>query len=275
MPACVYTVLIGGYEQLNEQPVALDSSMEFVCFTDDRRLKSGTWQIRHVTPLFETDPVRSQRALKIRAHTLLPDHDTSLYIDNSLILKRPAEEIFERLLTEHAELAAFEHSFRATVADEFEEVIRAGKDARHRCEEQLSHYRSIDPAMLGLVPLKGFFLLRRHQRPAVVEAMETWYAHVLRYSRRDQLSFWFALRRAGVEPVVHRLDSLESPYHRWPVARGRAEGPGDGLWTPPDEELDEARGELQRARLELQATHSTRSWRWTGPARALSRTIRR
>src|SRR5688572_10939275 len=58
--ACVYTTLIGGYEPLNEQPVAASSRVPFVCLTDDPNLASDTWQIRHVTPLFGMDPVRSQ-----------------------------------------------------------------------------------------------------------------------------------------------------------------------------------------------------------------------
>ena len=40
-------------------------------------------------------------------------------------------------------------------------------------------------------------MLRRHHDPTVMIAMETWYAHVLRYSRRDQLSVWVAAPPSG------------------------------------------------------------------------------
>jgi len=62
--SCVYTALIGNYEKLNEQPVARQSGIPFICLTDDPKLSSETWRIVQVSPLFRADPVRSQRLLK-------------------------------------------------------------------------------------------------------------------------------------------------------------------------------------------------------------------
>jgi redox-sensitive bicupin YhaK (pirin superfamily) len=47
---CVYTTLVGGYEELNEQPIAQSSSIPFICLTDDPALTSNTWQIRRYPP---------------------------------------------------------------------------------------------------------------------------------------------------------------------------------------------------------------------------------
>ena len=52
MARCVFTVLNGGYEALNEQPVAARSAIPFICLTDDPGLTSGTWQIRPFKPRF-------------------------------------------------------------------------------------------------------------------------------------------------------------------------------------------------------------------------------
>ncbi len=94
-----------------------------------------------------------------------------------------------------------------------------------------------DSDSLELGPLKRILMLHRHHDPAVVTAMETWFAHVLRYSRRDQLSLWVALRHAALEPHVHELDNFESPYHRWPVAIERDRGRGGVPWMLPEERL--------------------------------------
>lgn len=48
----VYTALLGRYEELNEQPTALNTDIPFICFTDDPNLVSETWQIHLVDPLF-------------------------------------------------------------------------------------------------------------------------------------------------------------------------------------------------------------------------------
>jgi hypothetical protein len=74
---CVYTALIGGYEKLNEQPVAAASRLPFICLTDDPSLKSESWQLRQVTLPFGMDPIRSQRNVKIRPYHFLPEFEAS------------------------------------------------------------------------------------------------------------------------------------------------------------------------------------------------------
>ncbi|RYF28092.1 MAG: hypothetical protein EOO23_07605, partial [Comamonadaceae bacterium] len=80
---CIYTVLIGNYESLNEQPMALSSDIPFICLTDNPSLKSESWTIVQVPTAFPMDPIRSQRILKICPHRVpaLSAFDQSLYID--------------------------------------------------------------------------------------------------------------------------------------------------------------------------------------------------
>lgn len=219
--ACVYTCLIGGYEALNEQPMAAESGLDFICFTDDPALTSTSWQIRAYDPAFPLDPVRSQRMAKLSPHELLPDYDLSLYIDNSVILTAPPEEVIARYLPDGVAAAMPGHSFRASVRDEFIEVLRSGLDDGGRVLEQFNHYVMSDPAALEIVPFWSAIILRRHHDPRVVAAMRLWLAQVLRYSRRDQLSGTLALRRAGLEPARFEVDNLGSWFHRWPVTPGR------------------------------------------------------
>jgi len=144
-------------------------------------------------------------------------------------------------------------------------VAESRLDSVERCEEQLSHYLALDPESLELRPLKGGLLLRRHHEPRVVAAMDLWFAHVLRYSRRDQLSLRHVLRAASLEPRVLDLDNFDSKYHRWPASKGRI---GDrSLWLRPQGELEQAELRLAGAESELAALRASRSWRWTSPAR--------
>jgi hypothetical protein len=219
--ACVYTVLFGQFEDLLEQPVAADSGTDFLCFTDDPELRSDSWQIRLVQRAIPGDPARSSRYPKICAHRFLQDYDVSMYIDNSVLLTRSPEEILDALLPASAGLAAMAHSFRETVRDEFRAVIAAKLDAEWVCEEQLEHYRLAYPDVLDLKPLVGGVLLRRHLRADVIEAMEVWWFNVLRYSRRDQLSFRVALAETSFDLTIWSLDIKDSGYWKWPVSRGR------------------------------------------------------
>ena len=222
--ACVYTCLIGGYETLNEQPMAAASGLDFLCFTDDPALTSASWTLVPYTPAFPLDPVRSQRMAKLSPHELLPGYDVSLYIDNSVILTAPPEEVIARYLPHGTRAAMPGHSFRASVRDEFMEVLRMGLDDGGRVLEQLNHYMMSDPAALDAVPFWSAIMLRRHHEPDVVATMRLWLAQVLRYSRRDQLSGTYALRRTGLEVKRFEVDNLESWFHRWPVTEARDRG---------------------------------------------------
>jgi hypothetical protein len=216
----VYTSLLGGYERLNEQPVAQQSQVPFVCLTDDPDLRSETWQVRQVSPLFPMDPGRSQRDFKLRPHVHLPEFDLSLYIDNAILLSRPPEEIFERYLPASGFCLPM-HSFRESVLDEFLEVAKLGYDDQSRIFEQLNHYWLTCPKVLEERPYAGGILLRDHREPAVRTMLEIWYAHVLRYSRRDQLSINAAFRQAGLTPEVMDVNIYSSWFHSWPHLGGR------------------------------------------------------
>ncbi|MGG7509598.1 glycosyltransferase domain-containing protein [Plantibacter sp. YIM 135249] len=218
----VYTALFGGYEQLGEQPIAAGSGVRFICFTDDRSAQSDTWEIVYTEPRFPFDLVRSQRDIKIRGHELLAFADESLYIDNSVELRMSPNDILDSWLA-GGDLVLSDHSSREAVIDEFDEVIALNYDDVGRVHEQLLHYSTLYPEVLSERPTWNGMIARRHTE-AVARAMTTWFDHVLRYSRRDQLSANVAFHVSGVRVVRLGEDNNESPTHAWPVERGRDAG---------------------------------------------------
>lgn len=205
----VYTVLIGEYEKLNEQPLSKASAIPFVCLTDNPGLTSQTWQVQQVKPLFALDPIRSQRFLNFNAHRVFPQFDQSLYIDNALVLDQPPEVIFEQSNPD-AGLAVPIHPLRERLLDEFWTVASTGLDEPGRILEQLNYYIALNPQLLYRRPYETCLLVRNHDHPRVVEAMELWTAHVLRFSRRDQLALNHVLETVGLEPVVCEINQRAS-----------------------------------------------------------------
>lgn len=250
--ACVYTCLMGDYEALNPQPVAATSGLDLLCFTDRPDLAGEGWRMIGVEGMFPLDPVRSHRLVKLSPHRLLADYDVSLYIDNSVVLARDPALILADWLGAEGLFALPGHSFRETIADEFMEVLRLGLDDGMRVVEQLHHYRITDPQVLDEAPYWAAMLARRHHHPRVIAAMELWQAHVLRFSRRDQLSANLAFRRAGLDVRRIELDNLGSELHRWPVTVGRDRAafpfaPFSALVTPQMQARDHARSLRERA----------------------------
>jgi hypothetical protein len=219
----VYTAVVGGEEPLREQPVAAHSSADFVCLTDDPHLHSDTWEVVPVEPRLPTDLVRSARHLKILGHPALAGYDRSLWVDNALELGAPPETFVGEWLA-HADVAAPMHTFYPTVLAEAEASIDLGKDDHLRVFEQLAHYLRMTPGSLDANP-HWTALLARRRTPEVEAAMTLWWEHVLRFSRRDQLSFGIAMATAGVRLNSVALPNVRSPLHHWPDGRvTRADG---------------------------------------------------
>jgi hypothetical protein len=256
----VYTALLGGYEELNEQPTALDTVIPFICFTDDPNLVSETWQMHLTDPLFPHDMVRSQRDIKIRGHEALAQFDETLYIDNSVSLKQVPDIVLDEWLAS-TDLAVSLHSYRDRVIDEFDEVVALGLDDPSRVHEQLMHYAHLYSEVLYERPYWNGILARRHTE-AVNKAMQLWFDHVLRYSRRDQLSANVAFSLAGIRVRGIEHDNLGSTMHRWPVDLKRrvqqgntvARKAGPLLAEVARLELEMTRGSAEVARLELELT---------------------
>ena len=256
----VYTALLGRYEALAEQPVATASAVPFICFTDDPDLRSDTWDVRQVTPAFDLDPVRSARTLKITGHPDLAAYDETLWIDARVRLTVDPALVLDAWL-DGTDLATARHSYRPDVVTEFEEVLLAGLDEASRLYEQLTHYTTTAPDLLE-APVPWTALLARRRSPDVDRAMSEWLLHVIRYSRRDQLSFVHALARMGVEPRLVDLDNHLSDVHEWLGVESRSSrhhlyGVSDSL-RPPIARIGELRLQLEQATVLMVETVAAR-----------------
>jgi len=283
---CVFTTLIGGYERLNEQPAAHQSNLDFLCFTDDPNLKSETWKIINVEPILPFDNFRSAKAIKICSHRYLKNYENSLYVDNSVLLKVPPELIFEDFSTEKFDVCCIRHSYRETVLDEFEEVISSYFDKSNIIVEQFNTYSMINPEIFFQKPVWGGFLIRKHNKSEVIEAMEDWFVQILRYSRRDQLSINYILDKHKLDLNIIDLDNYHSKYHNWPTAIRY----GDPIFKPSvfnnlesgmrifaqnkklerlTAELKENNRRINELKQQVEFYSQSKSWRMTKPFRLL------
>ena len=190
----------------NEQPVHKNSNLDFICFSDNKNLISDSWKIIYCDPVFPSDIKRSSRYPKIVPHRYLQNYDLSLYIDNSVRLIKSPEIILTDLFQNNYDIALFSHSYRETVLDEFTEVARLGYDKQEIIAEQLHAYEISSPHILKQRPYNGTFIIRKHNKPSIKNAMEDWLAQVLRYSRRDQLSLNYILDKYNNNVLGINLD---------------------------------------------------------------------
>ena len=195
----VFTCLFGYSEAFSDQQYEKDYRTDFICFTDDRNLRSDMWTFRYVDSSL-LGPVRTAKMIKIMAHSFLGAYETSIYHDNTLRMVAPYEAVFAELERSASPMVTFRHLTRSCVYEEAETVKRLGYDDAATIDAQMKHYRSIGhPENAGLIATG--FQARRHNDPELTSVMLQWFLQVCRYSYRDQLSFNVVARRMGFEPT--------------------------------------------------------------------------
>lgn len=252
MKICVYTSLFGRYDGLIEQVTGTQGEVDFICFTDDATVTSNTWQVRVVEPAFRQDSVRSARLVKILGHPSLDDYDITLYVDASVRLREKPEVIVADWLRGDVDFALARHSYREQLLDEFDEVIRLNYDDRTRVYEQLSDYATAYPGVLERPPFWTGMMVRRRSSE-LDTVMRTWADHVLRYSRRDQLSLPAALDGRRLLMHTLELDNFSSKYHEWPVIDSRRVTQGKA----PELPFGPLVADLRRARRRIAGLEAT------------------
>ncbi len=270
----LFTVVTGKYEVLNELEIS-DPAVHAICFTDSPDLVSSTWEVVQFTPSFAGDPTRSQRLVKILGHPRLDAYDEWLYIDNSVRLTATPSAILDEWLN-GSDLAIPNHSFRESNRDEFAVVQGDNLDSYERIEEQFQHYQENFPALLEERPLWTGMIARR-PTPLVRDWADTWAKHVLRYSRRDQLSLPVVLQISQLEVTRIEIDNHLSPLHQWPILNERkldrrhvvGRNFGREAMKLSEENL-ELRNELEALRMTFEGSFS---WKITKPLRAFRRRL--
>ena len=222
----VYTCMFGFSEQFNDFAYEPDPHIAFICFTDDPDLRSDFWEVRQIGAEM-LDPPRASKRVKALPHHFLPEYDWSLYVDNTVRLKRQPRDLFESYLAgAFSPLVCFRHPWRNCIYDEADAVIEYQFDDPERVRKQMNFYRHLGyPEQAGLA--KSTFLLRRHHDPRLMQVMERWHQQVLRHSLRDQLSLnpvaWFDQFDIG----YLELEFLDHDLLDWPVYK-------DGFRVPRD-----------------------------------------
>lgn len=229
MKKVVYTVLTGCQEIINDPfstlPNTGESPLDYerICFTDNPDLKSSVWECRLLDGYALQAFIECRRP-KLLPHLFLEEYDISLYIDNTVQLLVSPTLIFEKYSTNKSPLTCFKHPWRDCIYDEGEEVIRQEIDKEETVRSQLDFYEAQSfPKNLGLIA--GTVLLRRHNDPDLIRVSEEWMAHVLNFSKRDQLSFNFVAWHHNFKPDFFEGSLVENSIIQWPNIPGEIRVP--------------------------------------------------
>ena len=193
----IYTAIFGGKDNLLE-PDFIPDNCDFICFTDSS-FHSPVWQIRS-GEMYNNDPVRSARRYKILAHKFLPEYEHSIWIDGNFILRGDVNTLINKVLFKNP-MAVYDHvktigDSRNTVQAEAEAIAILAKKGNFKDDPVIIHKQLNIYKDLGFKDDNGLIssgiLFRRHNEKNVIKTMEDWWQELVKYSRRDQISFNYA-----------------------------------------------------------------------------------
>ncbi|QDH79898.1 DUF616 domain-containing protein [Echinicola soli] len=191
----LYTAIFGWYDHLREPlfPKELSKEVDLICFTDNKDLKSKSFKIKKVKRKFE-DPTLENRFYKLQPHNVFKDktYAYNIYVDaHYLITTKSVQQLISEHLNTEISLASIKHPERDCIYDEFKACHHYNMDKPEKFNAQEAFYRKEGfPEHLGL-NLGGLQFRRFDDK--ITSLLNFWWHEVSTRSRRDQLSFNYAV----------------------------------------------------------------------------------
>ena len=122
---CAYTCITGDYDDLNEIENK-EKNVDYLCFTNNKKLKSNTWKIIYIEDE-KLDNQRLSRKIKMLSHPYIKDnYDISVWMDASVVFKKSIIDFVNKYLKNNS-FAAFKLILETAYTKKLKPVINIKK----------------------------------------------------------------------------------------------------------------------------------------------------
>jgi len=219
----IYTALFGNYDDLIEPKGNFDNC-DFICFTDQRHLKSQKWKIIFVDVSNENDPVYLNRKYKFLPHEYLKEYNESMYVDaNIQIINNPFRMVLNYLNT--ASICIPKHFERDCIYEEISQCILLNKVSLDDGNAAINELEKNGyPKKIGLG--ENNIIIRRHNNPDVIFLMERWWSFFNQGAKRDQFSLLYLSWKYNVKiTLMNETSRNRNEYFRYHLHRSEKKLP--------------------------------------------------
>ncbi|MCR4665733.1 MAG: glycosyltransferase [Desulfovibrio sp.] len=184
-------------------PHVPDPHCDYILFSDTPKRETGLWQIRPI-PFWNQDPTRITRYVKLHPHLLCPGYKAAMWVDQNVLLLDVFHREIEDFLASDCPIGTFYHPTRAGFHEESLACMQLHKDSMDTLKRQLACY------MGEKVPEDGLYytnvVLFNLSHPLLPSLLAAWWAEIERFSKRDQISLPYALKKvnASCHPLARR-----------------------------------------------------------------------
>lgn len=226
----IYTSIYGNYDDLIE-PEFIPDNCDFICFTDNKSLKSNTWKIVYEPALYSTAN-RNAKKFKVLPHRYLQQYKYSIWVDGNMLIRGDINEIIDSSLL-NSNVAFFSHAnnildSRKCAYEEAQYILDIGqknyqrkphrgilawKDNPEVIVAQMNKY-NFQGFPTGHELITGMVIARRHNEEDSKRVMEDWWTEIKYHSKRDQLSFNYCAWKNNLNLSYIPGDSRDNKYFK-------------------------------------------------------------
>lgn len=207
----VYTAITGEYDDLKD-PVVINDDLTYVCFTNNRKLKSDIWHIEYIDDVHLSD-IYLARKIKFEPHLFLKEYEVSIWVDGKFSIRNDLTTYVMKYGKE-SPILCFPHHIRECIYDEAVACLWFRKGVKENIIRQLcDYYKAGYPFRNGLY--ETGCMVRLHNDEFVKSLMEQWYGQIEAYSYRDQISFPVVCWKNNFLPDICDLNINHNEWLRW------------------------------------------------------------
>jgi hypothetical protein len=211
---CVYTCITGNYDNLSEIEFK-EEDIDYLCFTNNKNLRSKSWEIVYLDDL-SLDDLTLSRKIKILGHPIIhKNYDVSIWIDGAFSLRKKTSVFLTDCFNyEKCKIAVPVHHERKCVYEEITEVVKRRREIKENATRIRDFFESKGYGHnIGL--FETGIIIRKHNLKEVKKTMRTWFSMILKYSKRDQISFPYSVKTNNLEVCPININVFDNEYFQW------------------------------------------------------------
>lgn len=207
----VFTCVTGEYDTEVLFPKIWEEGVDYYYISDKRPDKLGDYIWIDINTLLpdgtELDNIRKNRFIKINGNYIFDEYYYSVYVDGNIQIKGNVKEIIPSVKSGYA---LFEHIDTPSLYAEGVKVLSLKYEKQEIITTQLKKYYDAGfPSEFGLF-MNGV-IIRENNNIIGKRVSDIWWREYYQGSRRDQLSFCYALWKAGC--VFNDIRAIPGEYY--------------------------------------------------------------
>ena len=190
---CIYTTIIGNYDNLPLISVKQESHWDYICFTDNKELKSDQWEIIYVDSESSTklENCKLSRYYKTNFHNLLSEYNVILYIDARLKIVGDINQYLKSL--SNFDIVLMKHPTSSSIKEEMDTLLELKLERESMIDIIKRRYNDVGYNYDNGLCAGGVLLFRNNEK--TIKFFNEWWYEIKHFSHRDQLSLNYILSR--------------------------------------------------------------------------------